>query len=162
MDDMRIPTQSEIVTRFQERRPGDFFGFETRDYIDGMDFDHAKALDIPQDHVTATEWNNTKSHSRQHWLGEMLEYMEFAWDKANGFRSVSAMRSIQHYIAWTWLAGDSDFSQQLIDGVFAADNDPYGKDTLIAICKHYGWEYAQWDDGYRGTEQAYHTSQQTE
>lgn len=74
----------------------------------------------------------------------MLDYMEFAWDKANNGRGISAMRSMHHYMAWTWMLGD-DLGNLL-------DYQYYGKDNLVKICKHYGWDHAKWDDGVRRNE----------
>lgn len=70
-----------------------------------------------------------------------IGYMPFAWDKANNGRGFSASRSMSHYQAWIWLAGDDigDLSEY----------DSYGKDNLVKICKHYGWDHSQWDNGVR-------------
>ena len=82
---------------------------------------------------------------------KMKEYMEFAWEKANEFRGLSAMRSMHHYTAWTWLLGD-DFGNLL-------QYDYYGKDNLIRICEHYGWDHTKWDDGVRSNTEIYDDSE---
>ena len=46
-----------------------------------------------------------------------------------------------HYMAWVWLAGD--------DLGDLTDYQYYGKDNLVKICDHYGWDSSQWDDGER-------------
>lgn len=78
---------------------------------------------------------------RESILNEMLDYMSFAFEKANNFRGISASRSMSHYSAWTWLIGD-DFGNLL-------DYEYYGKDNLVEICEKYGWDHSQWDDGVR-------------
>ena len=71
----------------------------------------------------------------------MLEYMPFAWKKANDGRGLSAARSMSHFAAWTWLAGD--------DLGDLTEYEFYGKDNLVRICEHYGWDPKKWDDGRR-------------
>jgi hypothetical protein len=76
----------------------------------------------------------------------MLEYMPFAWDKANDMRGLSAGRSVQHFVGWTWLAGDDELSAWCDDN---SNYQHYGKEILVRICEHYGWDWRQWDDGVR-------------
>jgi hypothetical protein len=40
--------------------------------------------------------------------GEMKEYLEFAWEKAEGHRGLSALRSITRMRAWLWLLKDEE------------------------------------------------------
>lgn len=74
---------------------------------------------------------------------EMRSYMDFAWGKANGFRSLSAGRSIYYYKAWLWLLGEDEFANDLDEYQY------YGKDELVKICDYLGLDSSQWDDGVR-------------
>ena len=69
--------------------------------------------------------------------------MEFAWDKANNCRGISASRSIDHYSVWIWLLGDEDKLSDI------RDYEYYGKPQLVEICELYGWDHSKWDDGVR-------------
>jgi hypothetical protein len=84
-----------------------------------------------------------QSRKRGDVIARMAEYMPFAWQKANDCRGLSAMRSMMHFRAWTWLAGDD-----LPDALFE-DYGFYGKDVLVRLCELYGWDHRQWDDGRR-------------
>ena len=140
-----LPTQDEIVAQICKVSADDIFGFETGDLLEWLDFDHAKEFLKPD--ANEAKWNeNFKVLTLESIMSMMLGYMDFAWSKANGFRGLSAGRSISHYTAWTWLAGETELSAY-------CDNDDnyqhYGKEILVKICEHYGWDYKQWDDGVR-------------
>jgi len=137
-------TQQEILTRIEKRKPDDFFGFEVSEYIDFLDFEHARPFLVAG--ATAEVWaKQQKPNTREAVLAVMLEYMPFAWEKANNCRGISANRSIAHFVAWTWLAGDDEFSRE----VESTRHEFYGKPALIKICERYGWDWKQWDDGVR-------------
>jgi hypothetical protein len=132
-------TQNQIVKRIEERKKGDPFAFETVCYVPFLDYEHVKPY--VEDDVTAESWE-PKANTRETILATMLDYMPFAWDKAKNCRGLSAGRSIAHYKAWVWLLDDG----------FEVNEDYqfYGKDELRRICKQYGWNPNQWDDGIRG------------
>lgn len=131
-------TDAEILARIEERKEHDLFGWETTDLLVRLPFDAAKPYLIPE--ITEDGWK-VWPRDRESLMAEMLDYMPFAWDKANNGRGISAGRTMHHFMAWTWLAGD-DFGD-------LTDYDSYGKDNLARICKHYGWDSSQWDDGVR-------------
>ena len=134
-------TDAEIIARIKERSQHDPLGFETSDLLS---FLSAEAVwPFLKEGVDLTEWT-PQPQDRETMLKMMHEYMEFAWKKANDGRGISAMRSMHHYMAWTWLLGD-DLGNLL-------DYQYYGKDNLVKICKHYGWDHTKWDDGVRRNE----------
>jgi len=131
-------TQDEILERVKELRPNDVFNFETDDLISFLDFEHAK--EFMKKDATADEWNGIEEVPPRQ---KMLEYMEFAWEKANNERGLSAMRTMRHYRAWLWLDGDEEVWPTL-------DNyTSYGKPQLVKICEYLGLDASQWDDGKR-------------
>lgn len=71
----------------------------------------------------------------------MRRYMDFAWDKANNQRGLSAQRSIVHMSTWLWLLGRDAAAEQI------HEYDMYGKPRLRAISEAFGWDWEQWDDG---------------
>ena len=135
---MTIRTDEEILARVEEVKDRDWMGFERNDLIIYLPFDKARPFLV--EGTTEDEWE-TLDRSRESVLKTMLDYMPFAWDKANNKRGFSAGRSMSHYAAWTWMAGD-DFGN-------LTDYECYGKDHLRKICNHYGWDADQWDDGVR-------------
>jgi len=122
----------------------DFFGYRRADFMAHLPWEHAKQFVKEPAHPDHTEekWIHYEL-TREAVLKKMEEYMEFAWDKANNCRGLSAQRSMEHYMAWIWLLGDDDKFPDLSEYQY------YGKDNLVLICKHYGWDHTKWDDGKR-------------
>ena len=133
-------TTKEIVERFKARRAQDFMGFEISEYLPFMPFKDAKPF--LKDEVTEKEWGEVKPRDAESVKAVMLDYMPFAWEKANNRRGISAWRSLAHMQAWLWLIGESD---EVIEAL--AYYSKYGKPELRAICERYGWDWKQWDDG---------------
>jgi len=136
-------TIKEIKQRIKEVETSghDFMGTETTDLI--VCLSYAEAKEFLKDDITKElfEEKYMQKLDRESVLATMLDYMPFAWDKANNQRGLSASRSMSHFTSWVWLAGD--------DLGNLHDYEFYGKDNLIKICEHYGWDYSQWDDGER-------------
>ena len=133
-------TQTEILDRYKERKERDFLGFEVDCYISYLDFENAKPF--LKKGTPAADWKPAEfSELKQ----IMVDYMPFAWDKANNCRGLSASRSISHYVAWLWLYG-SPLCDVIAD---IKDYEFYGKDKLILICGYLGLDPKQWDDGHR-------------
>lgn len=122
----------------------DFFGYRRSDLMAHLPWEHAKQFIKEPAHPdhTAEKWEHL-ALTREAVLKVMHDYMPFAWDKANNFRGLSAMRSMEHYSVWTWLLGDDEKFPNL------AEYTCYGKDMLVLICKEYGWDSSKWDDGVR-------------
>jgi hypothetical protein len=135
---VNVRTDDEILARIEQIKEADFFGFETGDLVVCLPFEKAKKYLI--DTVKSDEWNVTP-HDRDSVVKTITEYMEFAWDKACNGRGISAGRSMAHYNALVWLAGDDlgDLNHYQF----------YGKDNLRKICDHYGLDAEHWDDGVR-------------
>lgn len=145
-----VPTAEEIDKRYEERKAGDIIGFEANEYLKYMSFD--KVRGIVKEEISDSEIRERlELVSREHMLECMHDYMAFAWGKANDMRSISANRSVDHYVAWTWLAGDSIFSAE-IERMAWDDYHYYGKPILERICNFYGWDFEEWDDGVRTNE----------
>ena len=135
--------QEEIVNQILARQRDDMFGFEVSEYIDFLDFDHAKSY--LKDGVTEKEWAKIyKKPTKKNVLKAMKDYMDFAWEKANNCRGISANRSVAHYQAWIWLLDDG-----FLETFNEIEYENYGKQKLIAICEKYGWDWKKRDDGAR-------------
>lgn len=137
-------TQDEILARLQEVLRRDLFGFERDSYLGMLDFDHVKNFLKPT--VTSEEWNaELETNTYEALVNEIHEYMPFAWDKANDMKGVSAIRSKDRMQAWLWLLNDDTYLNhwELIP------YEHYGKEKLIDICEHFGWDWKHWDNGVR-------------
>lgn len=133
-------TQTEIVAKIESLKDADFFGFKTSDLIGYLDYEHAKPYLKPE--VTADQWKSEPS-DRESVLKKMRDYMDFAWEKANNCRGISAGRSMAHYSIWVWMLGEEETFGDL------ESYEHYGKANLVKLCEHYGWDAKQWDDGVR-------------
>lgn len=133
-------TTSEILSRIEELKKSDFFGFESGDLIEYLQFPDAKPF--LKDGATAEQWAPAiKSRDCQAIINQIKDYMPFAWDKANNCRGLSAGRSISHMQAWLWMLGEVDAAKSI------DDYSLYGKPQLRAICEHFDIDWAGLDDG---------------
>ena len=138
-------TQEQIVEQIENRKGDDILGFETREYLNFLEFEHAKPY--LKEGTKPEQWGQPTENSTKNILSIMLDYMPFAWKKAKNCRGISASRSISHYVGWIWMLDDG----------FEIDADSYchyGKNLLREICKQYGWNPKQWDDGIRVSEES--------
>lgn len=132
-------TQDEIIARIEARKNDDMFGFEWPYYLGSLSFEAARPYLKPD--ATPDYWPPIKDVAaiRQ----EAIDYLPFAWEKANKCRGISANRSVMHYQAWLWLLGE-DWGDALMD-----DYEFYGKPQLERITRFFGLDPKTWDDGIR-------------
>lgn len=136
-------SQDEIIARIKTRQEHDFFGFEIGDYMTRLTVDNFKPF--AKDGADLSDWVQSPG-DREAVLKELCEYATFAWHKANNCRGLSASRSLSHFIAWSWLAGDDAVSQAIIDAM-EDRYECYGKPILARICEHYGIDWKALDNG---------------
>jgi len=110
--------------------------------IDFLDFEHAKPF--LKDGVTEKDWT-PKQVIEEVIKKEILGYLDFAWDKANNCRGLSAGRSVEHIEAWLWLLGDEELEKRFD----AVEYEHYGKEKLILISDALGFDWKKVDDGVR-------------
>lgn len=139
-------SQVEIAEQFRKRVEQDFLGFEVNDYLIRLDYKHAK--EFLKETVTAEQWNDqtarVANQTDEGLRNEMREYMEFAFEKANGCRGLSANRSLCHYYAWAWLLGDD----ALVNALENSEYCYYGKPQLVTIAERLGVDWKKLDDGH--------------
>lgn len=145
-------TKEEIIKRIEERKSNDIFGWEIGELIQCLPFEEAeKYLSKQNDRVVVID--GSEKPNKDTWkqdsylyidvLERMQNYMNFAWEKANDCRGLSASRSYMHYLAWIWLAGD----EITLSDIFNTSNYKYyGKLQLVRICEHYGWDWKKFDN----------------
>lgn len=132
-------TGDEVLARINARKDGDVFGFEWPIYLEVLTFEQARPF-LKAD-ATGADWPAPKGLAQIR--EDAIKYMEFAWEKANNCRGISANRSISHYQAWLWLLGE-DWGDKLMDNY-----EFYGKPQLERVCQFFGLDSKKWDDGIR-------------
>ena len=142
----KLRTQDEIVQKVIDVQASneDWLGTMTNDLLVYLSYENAKPF--LQEDSTKEKWLEVEEKLSDELIRkDIKEYMEFAWEKANNFRGISAGRSMDHYTIWLWLL-DIDLGE-------LRDYNHYGKDELIKICIHFGLDHTQWDDGVRLNEE---------
>lgn len=97
----KMRTQDEIVARIKEVKKNDVFGFSQEVLLGSLDFEHAKPF--LTDGVTAEQW--TPDLTDDDVKKEALDYLTFAWGKAEDHRGISASRSVDKMTQFCWLLG---------------------------------------------------------
>lgn len=126
-------TVEEIIAEIARQKEAGAW-FSPGDLICALPFEAAKPY--LKDGAVESEWVQSTDPA-----GEIRNYMEFAWGKANGCRGLSAGRSVEHMQAWLWLDGKDELSRRL-DDVY----EFYGKPCLVLVCKEYGIDWRALDD----------------
>lgn len=151
-----MKTQAEIIARIKEVEASgeDFFGAMRNDLLQFLTFENAK--EFLKEDATEEAWNEIRTKAGISGEGddsmvikEMLDYLPFAWDKANNCRGLSAGRSIDHMKAYLWLLGDNE----LLD---YAENSYclYGKNVLKKISEKYNFPWKDHHDGQAGNDES--------
>ena len=173
-------TPEETVARLRDLTAAktDLFGVERSALLDTLPFEHARAyLEGDSKWVAApdgaAQWEAHRTKDVDQVRAAILDYLPFAWGKANGCRGLSARRSIQHFQGMLWLLGPGhDELRQRISGeeepstkVIAGQRVPdlriefafYGKPALVAISEAFGFAWRHPDgpdnDEWRNGEQ---------
>lgn len=131
-------TAAEIKARIEEVETRDWLGVERQDLLAVLSYEEVKPW--LRDDVTEEQWEPSPRDAETI-EQRMLDYMDFAWEKANDCRGISAGRSLSHYAAWLWLLGWDDAAEQIMR------YDHYGKSRLRAICEAFDWDWRSLDDG---------------
>lgn len=136
-----MQTDEQIVAEIRrlDKDPSDFFGFIRSDLIGYLPFGAAR--EWLKDDASESEWTPTP-RDREAIRQQIIDYLPFAWDKANNCRGLSAGRSINHMRAWLWMLGEEQAAASL-DG----DYELYGKPQLRAISEAFGFDWRAADDG---------------
>lgn len=135
-------TQQEILERIKslQEDESNLLDFQRQDLVASLDYKNAKPFLKKDSTTTKKEWEKIKLVD---FRKKMIDYMDFAWEKANNCRGLSAVRSLEHYISWLWLDGDDELHLTL------NEYKHYGKDHLRKICEYLGLNPDDYDDGIR-------------
>lgn len=135
-------TDQEILARIDEVKPTDFFGHQLNDLIPALSFEAAKPF-LKDEYIKEgpEEWDKGRAEIAINPGDKIRDYLAFAWDKANNCRGLSAARSIEHFMSWTWLDGKDEITQ------FIEEYNLYGKPQLVVLSELYGFDWQSHDDG---------------
>lgn len=121
--------QEVIVARIQAiiDARSDPFGVEVNELLSALDFEHARPF--LKDDATEADWAEVGAfRTRADVVAAIIDYLPFAYEKAENERGLSASRSISHMQGWAWLLGDEEFAR-----LVAADYAPYGIPQLAVM-----------------------------
>lgn len=132
-------SQEEIVTRIAEIKEGDFLGFGRDVLIGFLEYDLAQPH--LKENVTEEEWDSLRYvPNTQTVEAHMLDYLDFAWMKADDHRSISAARNIDKFSEWLWLYENHELYRDFL----TADYTNYGAPKLMVISKYLDYEIADY------------------
>jgi len=125
-------TQEEIVNKI--KADDGMFSFIPEVLIGFLT--HENALPFLDDEWKdkAAEWI-AKPQDRDAIINEMMEYVEFAWEKCLDHRGLSAGRSVSKMRGWLWLLGDDEAL------AFAEDDNNYSN-YGAPILRHISVKYS--------------------
>lgn len=130
----------EIVARMAE--VSDLFGVQGSDLLEHLSFERAQPF--LKDGVTAEQWQDAQAKAGP--VERIVDYLPFAWEKANDCRGLSAARSLLHFKTWLWLAGvEPDWLDRELD-----EYEFYGKPQLVLISEAVGFDWRAVDKGSWG------------
>jgi len=131
MLEFELPTEEEIYHEI--KTCDDFFGVSLNDLLPFLSFTLAREFLKPE--VIAVEWDEDRPPlDRKAIIDKILDYLPFAFKKAESERGLSTMRSVSHLKAWLFLLGDTEAVE------FASSNrnyEPYGLPILEYVNHRY-------------------------
>lgn len=119
----------------------DVFGIAFNDLVEALPFADAKEYlkdEFLMKDSAEAEWESSRIKTDDDVKARMLDYLPFAWEKAEDQRGLSADRSIRHFAAWAWLI-DNEFYEKIED-MYNNNYFPYGEPILAYISEKLGFE----------------------
>jgi hypothetical protein len=129
-------TNDEILARIKQLEGDDYLGFETTDLIFRLPFEQARPY--LKEGTPSDQWEPVTQSPEE----LIVDYLPFAWDKANDQRGISASRSVSHMRSWLWLGGHDEAAEALSDLY-----ECYGKPCLVMVSEMFGFDWKKEDDG---------------
>lgn len=121
-------TTAGIIEHYREAKDQDFLGFQAEVLLPYLSADEVRPFCKPD--TDLSDWE-AEPLTELDVLAEMRKYMEFAWEKVENHRGISASRSVTKMEAWLWVLGRDD----LLKIVAAAGHQNYGAPKLKVICE---------------------------
>lgn len=139
-NNLKLRSQDELSKKFDElRKTVRFIDFRPEVLINYLSFENAKPH-LKEEYVKEVEagtkqWEQITSIEKC--AEDFLNYMKFAWGKAEDERAISASRSIQKLGMWLWIMNRDDLRRTIEDDDLY---NPYGAPALIEVCNQMGIE----------------------
>lgn len=133
----KLRTQEEIVEKLDDTTIERFMDFTPDVLVPALEWEFAKKY-LKEDYVEKVEKGEEKfeyTSDIKTIVQEFLDYMVFAWGKAQDERGLSASRSINKLSAWLWLLNREDLVNTIEDNNLY---NPYGSPALIEVCNQLG------------------------
>ena len=134
-----ITNQQTIADKFKSfQEDDDFFGVKRGVLICFMKHEFAKEfLKEEFKNQNPDEFNqDIKKVTKENVFQAILDYLPFAWEKADDKRGISVSRSIAHFKALLWLLDDGG-----LEAMEAESYESYGVPKLIYISDLVGFDY---------------------
>lgn len=127
-----IPSD-EVKFKYESIKAQDFLGFSAEAYLPFMNWEDAKEYykEEFRQKVDSGEIKYTNVIIEEA-AQDFLDYMNFAWDKAQNMRGISASRSIEKLSAMLYCMNRADLAEEIQREELY---NPYGAPALINICK---------------------------
>lgn len=126
-------TQEEIIERF--KNSSDMLGTQQWDLVELLTYENAKEF-LRKEFIESVEKWEDKWEQKTETKTTILDYLPFAYSKAEWERGISAGRSMLHFKTWIWF-DDEKFYNEIISDI---DNyTDYGMPALDKISTHYGY-----------------------
>ena len=119
----------------------DVFGIAFTDLIEALPFADAREYlknEFLMKDSAEEEWESSRIKTDDDVKARMLDYLPFAWEKAEDQRGLSADRSVRHFAAWAWLIDDEFYEK--IEDMYNNSYFPYGEPILEYIGEKLGFE----------------------
>ena len=129
---MTIRTPEEIVARIEEVKGDDFLGFRRQVLVMALPYDVAAESNLVREGVTKEQWDESTVHGEEATTKEALEYLEFAFGKADDHRGISANRSVEKMGEYAWLLCRDD----VVTAMENAEYAQYGVPVLVQFAEH--------------------------
>lgn len=126
---MSMRSFEEIVEKIKGSTS--LFGFDAEVMVGYLPFEAAAPL--LKEGARAEDWEQ-EPYTRSAVIADMARYLEFAWEKVQHHRGLSALRSIEKIGAYLWLLGDDDVLNRFREAPYAQ----YGAPGLKLAADAYG------------------------
>jgi hypothetical protein len=136
-NNLSLRPSKEIKEQYESVKKNDFFGFSGEVFTSFINWEDGKEYykEEYRNKVDAGEEQFSYTTDIKEAAQDFLDYMNFAWGKAQDQRGISSSRSISKLSAWLWCMNRPDLSEEINrDDLY----NPYGAPALISICDKMG------------------------
>jgi hypothetical protein len=137
-------TSAEIAAQLRtvQAAKTDRHGIESSRYLDALRYADAREWLVPTVTEEAWEASPSRIHSVEEAWKAAVDYLPFAWAKANEGSLNSADRSVAHYRGLAWLLN----APAPLQAKLAAEPTFCGKPQLVAVSEWLGVSWQELDD----------------